>query len=146
MAVLFTIDASIFVAAYRSHEGHSVDSREVLRLVKQAAITLIEPAILPVEITAALAHAGVNPTWAVEYAENALDFSFLTMQPLDETTARDAMKIAAQYRLRGADSLYVATAVRFGARLVTLDAEQLERSPASVAACKPDAAVALLRR
>ncbi|MCX6995886.1 MAG: type II toxin-antitoxin system Phd/YefM family antitoxin [Kiritimatiellaeota bacterium] len=34
---------------------------------------------------------------------------------------------------------------RYGARLVTLDAEQLERAPEPVGACKPEAAISLLR-
>ena len=48
-------------------------------------------------------------------------------------------------RLRGADALYVTVAMQYGARLVTLDAEQLERAPASVSACKPSTAIASLK-
>jgi predicted nucleic acid-binding protein len=65
---------------------------------------------------------------------------------LEEYATRRAVKAAVQCRLRGADALYVAAAMQYGARLVTLDAEQLERAPASVRACKPDAAARLLRK
>ena len=145
MAGLFTIDASVFVAAYRTQEACCAISREVLRLVREANVPLIEPAILPVEIAAALAHAGENSPWAAEYAESVMGLPYLSLQPLDEPTARRALAVATQCRLRGADALYVTAAAQYGARLVTLDAEQLERAPASVAACKPDAAAELLR-
>jgi predicted nucleic acid-binding protein len=81
----------------------------------------------------------------VEYAERVMALPYLNLHILDGTSARRAIAMATQRRLRGADALYVAAAEQYGARLVTLDAEQLERAPRSVAACKPDAAVRLLR-
>jgi len=145
MAALFTIDASVFVASYRSQETCCAISRDLLRLVRQADVPLMEPSILPVEIAAALAHAGEKAEWATEYAESVMAFPCLSLQSLDERMARRALTIATQYRLRGADALYVAVAVKYGARLVTLDAEQLERAPALVEACKPDVATRLLK-
>jgi predicted nucleic acid-binding protein len=145
MAALFTIDASVFVASYRMQETGSAISRDLLRLVREADVPLIEPAILPVEIAAALAHAGENPAWAAEYAESVMDCPYLSLQIMDEHMARRALVLAAECRLRGADALYVAVAAQYGARLVTLDAEQLERAPATLGACKPDEAVRLVR-
>lgn len=145
MAELFTIDASVFVAARRTQEGKSAVSRDLLQLLREANIPLIEPTILPVEIAAALARAGEEPTWAAEYAELVMAFPHLTFRPLDERAARRALAIATQCRLRGADAMYVTVAAQYGARLVTLDAEQLERAPAAVHACKPDAAVAMVK-
>mgnify|MGYP001566380375 CR=1 FL=1 len=145
MAALFTIDASVFVSAYRTQEAGCAISRDFLRRVREADVPLIEPAILPVEIAAALAHAGENPAWAAEYAESVMAFPYLNLQSLDENMARRALAIAARYRLRGADSLYVMVAAQYGARLVTLDAEQLERAPSAVGACKPEAAARLVQ-
>lgn len=145
MAKLFTIDASVFVAARRTQEGKSAVSRDLLQLVREASIPLIEPTILPVEIAAALARAGEEPTWAAEYAERVMAFPHLTLRPLDERAARRALAFATQCRLRAADALYVAAAAQYGAHLVTLDVEQLERAPAMVHACKPDVAVSRLR-
>ena len=50
--------------------------------------------------------------------------------PLDEVLARQAADVAAQHRLRGADAVYVAVALRFGSTLVTLDREQHDRAAA----------------
>lgn len=145
MATPFTLDASVFVAAYRTREAAGPISRELLRLVRASDLPLVEPAILPVEIAAALAHSGENPAAAVAYAESAMAFPCLALQTLDERMARRMIAVAAQCRLRGADALYVTAAAQYGARLVTLDAEQLERAPASVGACKPDAAMRLIQ-
>lgn len=145
MAALFTIDASVFVACYRAQETFSAISRELLRLVREADVPLIEPGILPVEIAAALAHAGENPAWAAEYAESVMSLPYLTLRAVDERMARRAVAMATQHQLRGADALYVTVAAQYGAHLVTLDGEQLRRAPAALHACKPEAAAVLLQ-
>lgn len=145
MAALFTIDASVFVAACRPSESGRASCRELLRWVRRASVPLIEPAILPVEIAAALARAGEAPASATGYAESVGSLPYLTLVVLDAQSARRAVVTATKYRLRGADALYVTVAAQYGAHLVTLDGEQLRRAPAAVRACKPDAATALLR-
>ena len=145
MATVFTIDASVFVAACRPSESGSAGCRELLRLVRQASVPLIEPVILPVETAAALARAGEAPAWATGFAESIIALPYLTVVVLDERFARRAIGTATQYRLRGADALYVAVAAQYGAHLVTLDDEQLRRAPAAVHACKPETAAALLK-
>ena len=90
MAALFTIDASVFVASYRTQETYSAISRELLRLVRESDVPLIEPAILPIEIAAALGRAGDDPGWVCEYAETVMSLPYLTLQPVDERLARRA--------------------------------------------------------
>jgi predicted nucleic acid-binding protein len=145
MALLLTLDASVFVAACRPHEPGHAACRELLDQLRSAAIPLIEPAILPVEVAAALSRTGSNPSLAKEFAEAILNLPHLTVVAVDERTACRAVPVAAQYRLRGADALYVTVAAQYGAHLVTLDGEQLRRAPAVAHACKPDAVAALLK-
>lgn len=145
MTKLFSVDASVFIAACRRHEAEHAASCEFLRLARQEGSVLIEPAILPVEIAAALARGREGAARAVEYAHGVLALPTLNLHALDGTSVLQAMRTAVQCRLRGADALYVAAAMQYRARLVTLDAEQLERAPASVHACKPDVAVRLLK-
>jgi len=145
MATLLTIDASVFVAACQPHESGYAASLSLMQSVLDADVPLVEPAILPVEVGAALCRAGRDAAVAREYAEGILVLPHLVLVTVDERLARRALVIAAQCRLRGADALYVTVAARYGARLVTLDAEQLARAPAAVAAHKPDAAARLLQ-
>jgi predicted nucleic acid-binding protein len=145
MATVFTIDASVFVAACRPSESGCAGGRELLRWVRQESVPLVEPAILPVEIAAALALAGEAVARAAGFADSVISLPYLTLVGLDERLSRRAIGIATQHRLRGADALYVTVAAQYGAHLVTLDAEQLRRAPAAVRACKPEAAAALLK-
>ena len=144
MALLFTLDASVFVAASRRHEPGYAASRALMVALRDGDVPLIEPALLPVEIAAALARSGCDAALARSYAESVLALPRLTLAVVDERLARRAAALATECRLRGADAIYAAVAVRYGARLVTLDAEQLERSPAIVDACKPDEAGGLI--
>ena len=144
MATLFTLDASVFVAACRPREPGHTDSRALLQAVRQAETPLIEPAILPVEIAAALSRTGDDPASARDYAEAVMALPGLTLLSLDERLARRALALAATHKLRGADALYAAAAAQYGARLVSLDTEQLKRAPAAVAACAPGAALGVM--
>lgn len=145
MAVLFTLDASVLVASCRPSESWWVRSRELLQLLQRSGAVLIEPAIFPVEIAAALARIGVEPAAVEEYAEGIMTAPHISLLPVDGRMARQASRVAVEHRLRGADALYVTVAAQYGAVLVTLDAEQLRRAPPAVRACRPDAAAASLR-
>src|SRR5258706_6512558 len=103
MALLLTLDASVFVAACRPSESGSAGCRKLLRLVRQAIVPLIEPAILPVETAAALARAGEAPAWAAGYAESIISLPYLTMVALDERFSRRAIVTVTQHQLRAAD-------------------------------------------
>ena len=145
MALLLTIDASVFVSACRRGEPGHHASREFLDKLRGTNVPLIEPAILPVEVAAALSRTGSNPVLAKEFAETLFVLPHLTVVPVDEHLSRRAMALASQRKLRGADALYVTVAIQYGAHLVTLNSEQLRRAPSSVSACKPDSAVDLLK-
>lgn len=140
MTTRFTVDASVFVAACRPREPGHLVSVAFLSSLLDLNMLLVEPAILPVEVGAALHRSGIRAESAREYAASLFEQPYLTLVAMDEGMAQRALTLSIQCRLRGADALYVATAAQYGARLVTLDTEQLERAPASLHACKPDAA------
>ena len=146
MALLLTIDASVFVAAGRPSEPGFADSRALLHALRQNDIPLIEPALLITEIAAAFRRADGNPATARSYALAIRSLPRLTLLAIDGRLAERATVLAVEYALRGADAIYVAVALQYGARLITLDREQLERSPKAVSACRPDAALKLLSR
>jgi predicted nucleic acid-binding protein len=144
VAVLLTVDASVFVAScHRDEPGHAA-SRALLSALRTTDIPLIEPMILPVEVAAALGRAGTEIALAREYALAILALPRLTLVPIDERLAHRAIAVALEHGLRGADALYATVAVHYGARLVTLDDEQLTRAPSLVAACTPGQAMTLL--
>ncbi len=65
-------------------------------------------------------------------------FSCIHLISLDLPTARKAVQIAIEHRLRGADATYVAVADAFGATLISWDQEMLRRCPAAVATMTPE--------
>jgi predicted nucleic acid-binding protein len=59
------------------------------------------------------------------------------MYPVTFGLAERAAEIAAEYKIRGCDAIYVALAEQLGEELVTLDNEQLTRSTAVISARRP---------
>ncbi len=142
MALLLTVDASVFVSACRRGEPGHRASRALLQRIRDEAIPLIEPTLLPVEIAAALTRTGDDPGLAMEYAEAVTALPQLTWVTLDAVQARRAVLAATTHKLRAADALYIAAAGQYGSRLVTLDKEQLKRAQPALGACGPDQALA----
>ena len=145
MALLLTLDASVFVAACQPHEPGYAASLALMQSMLHTDVPLVEPSILPGEVGAALCRAGREAAFVQEYADGIFALPHLILAGMDKHWARRALTLAIECRLRGADALYVAAAAQYGARLVTLGAEQLERAPATLGACKPEAAARLLR-
>lgn len=141
MASLYTIDASVFVAACRPRESGHVASLAFLTAVREQAFPLIEPALLPIEVASALVRTGSNRALASEYATAILNLPMLTLVAMDERFSRQAVEFTVATRLRAADAVYATVAAHFGARLVTLDKEQIVRAPKSVVVCRPADAI-----
>lgn len=144
MALLLTLDASIFIAACHRHEPGHRDSVALLNALHATGTPLLEPALLPVEVAAALGRTGTKPDQAVAFAHSLMQLPRLTLVALDEGLSRHAAELAARHRLRGADAVYVSVALLYGARLVTLDHEQERRAPAGWGVLKPAAATTLI--
>ena len=69
---------------------------------------------------------------------------YLRFVPLTRSLALAAASLAADYRLRGADAVYVAVARQFGTTLVTLDDQQRTRAATSISTRTPTEALAEL--
>lgn len=146
MALLLTVDASVFVAACQEGEPAHAASLALMWLLRSSDIPLVEPSILPLEVGAALSRAGKEPATARAYAESIVALPRLVLVNADRRAMQAALTMAVHQRLRAADALYMSVAARYGARLVTLDREQLTRAPAGVAACRPSEAATLVGR
>lgn len=127
MARLFTVDPSVFLNAFNTSESGSPDSRRLLEEIRDRAAPLIEPALLLPEVAAAVRRGTQDADLARQFASALSDLPILMLVPLDQTLAREAAGLAADYSLRGSDAVYGAVALRFGAELVSLDQEQIHR-------------------
>ena len=137
MAVIYTVDASVFVSAFRPRELRHTDSFRFLEYVRAQAFPIIVPTLLLPEIAAAVGRGSKNPMLAREFTDTVNRWPNLMMVPLDDVLAQYAADVAADYCLRGSDAVYVAVALRFGSTLVTLDQEQAARVASVLTACDP---------
>lgn len=131
----FTIDASVFVNAFNPHEQGHTESLAVLTAIQERGDPIIVPTLLLPEIAAAVSRASDDGSGALEYANATARLSHLTLVTLTPTMSRQAAELAATHRLRGADSVYVAVARRYGTTLVSRDEEQCSRG-SSIIPCQ----------
>ncbi|MEW5987107.1 MAG: type II toxin-antitoxin system VapC family toxin [Chloroflexota bacterium] len=124
---MFTIDASVHVNALNPVEPGSAESQAFLDHVYRHLLPVFSPTLLLVELSASIARAFNNAGQGVAFAEAVHRLPGTVWVLLDELLAEEAARVAAQYRLRGADAVYAAVAQRYGTTLVTLHRQQLER-------------------
>jgi predicted nucleic acid-binding protein len=133
-----TIDASVFVNAFSPSESGSDKSWRFLSEIFKTDTPIVVPTLMLVEVAASLARKQNNTQMALNWMAEIQQLTSLILIDLDKTLAQAAAEIAAYHRLRGSDAVYVAVARRFGATLITLDAEQQERAAALVPVRRPE--------
>jgi predicted nucleic acid-binding protein len=134
---MYTVDASVRVNAFDLREPGHADSRQFLDLVRQRALPVVVPALVLAEVAGAISRTRQDPAGAQAFAQALGGLPNVTLRPLDATSANQALLLAAQHGLRGADAVYAAVAADTGCRLVTLDNEQLTRLVGVVVAVTP---------
>ena len=102
-----TVDASVFVAASRVDEPHYAASRQFLQQVRARHRTLYCPTLVLPECAAAIARPTSDGALAEELVSLVENFPHLHLVPLDLPVARRAAQVARDYRLKGADSVYI---------------------------------------
>lgn len=136
-AATFTVDASVFLNAFNPFEEGHEESKAVLARLEDNAIPIIVPNLLRVEAAAAVARGRGDAELARRFAAALLRLPHLVVIPLDDALAATAAQLAADHRLRGADAVYGAVALRFGSALVSRDGEQLTRLAAVIQTFHP---------
>jgi len=131
------VDASLYVALFKSDEpGHGA-SRAWLAKAGEAEEPIVSPVILLAEVASALGR-GLGDEELAKQAVSLLRVRRLVqLFPVTETLAARASEVAAEQRLRGCDSIYVALAKQLQTELVTLDQQQLERGAAVIVTRRP---------
>jgi predicted nucleic acid-binding protein len=144
--VRYTIDASVFVNAFNPHEDGHAASLQLLVAIQERGDPVMMPTLVIPEITAAVARVSDDSVGALEYAKATAALPHFTLVTLTAATARQAAELAATYRLRGADAVYLAVAHRYGTTLVSRDEEQRTRGSAVVTCRTPEEALRDTRR
>jgi len=131
----------VFVsAANDSESGHSASS-SFFALARHQFAVLVEPTLFRAETAGAIARASGDSELALAAVADFMMLPRLILVPLDASLAAEAASLAAERRLRGADSVYAAVALRFNAVLVTRDREQRERLAGVLTTLTPEEAL-----
>lgn len=136
-----TIDASVVVSASSSVEIASAVSRRLIELLVRDQAVIVVPTLIRPEMVAAVWRTTGDSIRAKDIDESFAILPGVIFQALDDRIADAAVEIAMTTGLRGADSVYVATARHFDATLITLDEEQRTRLPADMIALYPSEAL-----
>jgi predicted nucleic acid-binding protein len=141
---MYTIDTSVWVNGSDTLEAGYDISRRVLTVVGQRAIPIIAPTLLLPEIAGAISCTRANPTLGARFARQVAALPNLSLIDLTASLAAQALALAAQRSLRGADSVYAAVAVQHSTTLISLDNEHLTRLTGIVTVLTPAQALAAL--
>nr|BAL56619.1 PilT domain-containing protein [uncultured prokaryote] len=141
---MFVLDASVHLNALNPAEAGSAESQALLERLFGRPWPVFSPTLLLVEVAAAVARVFNDPGQGMAVARALRGLPGQVWVGLDEGLAEEAARLAAEHRLRGADGVYAAVARRYGAALVTLDRQQLERLPPDLPVLTPAQALARL--
>ena len=130
-------DASVYIALINADERDHGSSWEWFEEAKAEHEPIIAPAILLAEVAAALSRGLGDPALAHRVVQQLKRSEAIELLPVTQAMAEQAAMIAADYRIRGCDAVYVALADQLGDCLITLDRQQLERGAAIVTAREP---------
>lgn len=134
---MITIDASVLVAAGDPGDPRRAEASAAMETAIARGMAIHQPTLTLIEIGAAIARRSDDVTLAREAGAALLSLPGLVLHPLVLAAATDAAAVAAELRLRGADAIYVATALQASTTLITLDDEQSSRARSIVPTATP---------
>ena len=134
------VDASVWAAFFLITDSSHSASYAWLDRHTSAGGLVISPSILLTEVAAAISRRLGQPSGSQTALRAASAIGRLPQArivPMDTALMNEATGVAANLALRGADSIYVATALQLGIPLLTWDNEQLTRSGGIITAFHP---------
>jgi predicted nucleic acid-binding protein len=118
------VDASVILSAILPGEPDHKASKAWLDNLIQSGDQFSAPTILLSEVAAPLGRAYNQPELAKQIIKTLVNAPFINLVTVTIPLANRAAEIAADYKIRGCDSLYVALAEALNEELITLDNQQ----------------------
>jgi predicted nucleic acid-binding protein len=131
------VDASVWVSSQVAADVHHSESRRWLVDEVHRGASFVLPTLTLPEVAGAIARRTGVPHLGQQAAEMITRTPGVRFVNLDPTLAQEATDLASDQRLRGADAVYVAIALRLGLPLITWDLEMAQRNPAGVRVWTP---------
>jgi len=122
------VDASIWVARLIKQDALHTLSRTWLEDQRVAGMRFLAPALLLVEVAAAISRRTGEPELARRAVGALRNLPDLRLVEIDQAVVATATSIATDLGVRGADAFYIAIAQRLNLPLATLDVDQRRRA------------------
>ncbi len=142
---MLIIDASVLVADLRPSEPYHSEATALLDFVREQKMVVSLPAIALTEVAGAISRGTGRTSLAYRVIRLLQTTRHYQWIAIDSPLALQAANLAAEYRLRGYDAVYLALAQQIGAPLVTLDEELCKRKPSDIEVTRPEEQLARLR-
>ncbi len=134
---MLTVDANVFISASTPTEVFHADSDNFLLRAGRGGVLFFCPTLVLPEIASGI----IRPTGDVVATQEAVrrvqTLPGLTLVDLTDQRALRAARAVSDYRLRGADAVYIAVAQEHGTTLITWDKEVLTRGAQAVPTMTP---------
>ncbi len=131
------IDTSVWVSWFLNTDSNHATAVAWLNKHLQYGGSLLSPIMLVIETASGVARV-TNQVALGSYAASQLyTIPFLQLFPMNQDLVNETVAIAAQYKLRGADAVFVALAKIKSVPLVSFDREQLTRSTSVITTVRP---------
>ena len=131
------IDASVYVTLINAHERDYASTWAWFERAQSRQEAISAPMILLAEVAAAVSRGVGDMALAYRVVKQLQDSKVIELLPVTSAMAERAAEIAAAYRVRGCDAIYLALAEQLSDCLVTMDVQQLERGAEVVVTRKP---------
>jgi predicted nucleic acid-binding protein len=131
------IDASVWVSRLLTQDSNHLTAAAWINRHLLSGGLFIAPILLVTETASALSRITGLPARGHLAVSQLYSMVEMSLVQIDQALVDEATDLAADLRLRGADSYYVAVARRLALPLVTYDSEQLSRSTSVITTIRP---------
>lgn len=131
------VDAGVWASGVMPQDANHTASRLWLERYIAGGGLLVAPALLAIELAAALTGRTGHPALAKQAADDLYGIGFLRIVPVDAVLVQGAINLAADLSLRAADAVYVAVVSQMRIPLVSWDTQQRQRAGGIIATYAP---------
>lgn len=125
---MYCIDASVIINSFIEKEEHHNYSKKLLLNIKDNNRLVILPEILIPEVASAISRGVDDSKVALKFVETLRKIPNIIFVLVGYDISNLAASLAAEKKLRGVDSVYVAIAFVFNLKLITLDENQRKKA------------------
>lgn len=122
------VDASVWVSRLVESDEFHNRVKDWMNAHREKDATFVSPSLLLAEVGGVISRITGKPELGLSAIQKIESLPDIRIVDMDKNLMDEASRIAAEYGVRGADSVYIAVACTLGIPLVTFDVDQRERA------------------